>query len=573
MELSPLTAISPVDGRYGSRTAPLRRIASEYALIRYRVAVEVRWLRALAERADINFLAPLSEEAAEFLDDIASDFSPDDARRVKAIERETNHDVKAVEYFIRERIETSAELSAARELVHFACTSEDINNLAYAMMLSDARTQVLLPAMRDLVGAVRGLAHAHAGAAMLSRTHGQPASPTTAGKEMSVFAARLERQLDAFASVPIMGKLNGAVGNYNAHLAACPDVDWHRVSREFVEGLDLAWNSHTTQIEPHDSTAELFHALSRFNRIVLDLCRDVWTYISLGYFRQRAVAGETGSSTMPHKVNPIDFENAEGNIGVANAILEHLASKLPVSRLQRDLGVPCGPPGGGQSRRRPRALPDRIRVVPEGHRQAGPRRSCTRARPHRSLGAARRAHPDGHAAARNREFLRTAEGTDARPRHRSRHPRALHRIPRDTSRGEGHPARSHSRGIRRRGRETGFRGLAAPPAPARWGAERQPTTTRACSEPDTSSMAARIAPTAPVAHRRPRIPVLPDHRPASAIRRNSMSTSSRRSAVLDTAYPDRGPVVTDRASPPHLPASAHRDRRPRTTGSPLTSAW
>ena len=337
MELSPLTAISPVDGRYDSKTAPLREIASEYGLIRYRVAVEVRWLQALAARAGFDPLAPLSKEAEGFLDDLVSGFSLDDARRVKAIERETNHDVKAVEYFVRERIAASAELAGARELVHFACTSEDVNNLAYAMMLSDARAQVLLPAMRELVEAVRGLAHAYAGAAMLSRTHGQPASPTTAGKEMSVFTARLERQLEAFASVPVMGKLNGAVGNYNAHLAACPDVDWHRVSREFVEGLGLAWNSHTTQIEPHDSTAELFHALARFNRIVLDLCRDLWTYISLGYFRQRPVAGETGSSTMPHKINPIDFENAEGNVGVANAILEHLAAKLPVSRLQRDL--------------------------------------------------------------------------------------------------------------------------------------------------------------------------------------------------------------------------------------------
>ena len=335
--LSPLTAISPVDGRYGSKTAPLREIASEYGLVRYRVAVEVRWLRALAQCPEFDALAPLGEEAEGFLDDLASNFSLDDARRVKAIERGTNHDVKAVEYFIRERIAASDELAGARELVHFACTSEDVNNLAYALMLSDARAQVLLPAMRALVETIRGLAHAHAGAAMLSRTHGQPASPTTAGKEMSVFAARLERQLEAFASVPVMGKLNGAVGNYNAHVSACPEVDWHRVSREFVEGLGLTWNSHTTQIEPHDATAELFHALARFNRVVLDLCRDVWAYVSLGYFRQRPVAGETGSSTMPHKVNPIDFENAEGNVGIANAILDHLAAKLPVSRLQRDL--------------------------------------------------------------------------------------------------------------------------------------------------------------------------------------------------------------------------------------------
>ena len=256
---------------------------------------------------------------------------------MKSIERETNHDVKAVEYFVRERIADAPELQGAREIVHFACTSEDINNLAYAMMLRDARAQVLVPSMRGLADAVRSLAREHASVAMLARTHGQPASPTTVGKEMSVFAARLERRLEAFAAVPVTGKFNGAVGNYNAHLAACPDIDWHRVSREFVEGIGLAWNSHTTQIEPHDSTAELFHALARFNRVVLDLCRDVWTYISLGYFRQRPVAGETGSSTMPHKVNPIDFENAEGNVGIANAILDHLAAKLPVSRLQRDL--------------------------------------------------------------------------------------------------------------------------------------------------------------------------------------------------------------------------------------------
>ena len=337
LELSALTAICPADGRYGSGTAALRPMASEYGLVRYRVAVEVRWLKTLAEESEFDALAPFDSATRAFLDDIVNGFSLDDARRVKTIERETNHDVKAVEYFIRERIADVPGLAGAREFVHFACTSEDVNNLAYAQMLRDARAHVLVPSMRDLLDAVRVLANEHAAVAMLARTHGQPASPTTVGKEMSVFAARMERQLDAFESVPVMGKLNGAVGNYNAHLAACPDVDWHRVSREFVEGLGLAWNSHTTQIEPHDSTAELFHALARFNRVVLDLCRDVWTYISLGYFRQRPSAGETGSSTMPHKVNPIDFENAEGNVGVANAILEHLAAKLPVSRLQRDL--------------------------------------------------------------------------------------------------------------------------------------------------------------------------------------------------------------------------------------------
>ncbi len=337
MELSALTAVSPVDGRYGARTAALRPIASEFGLVRYRVAVEVAWLKTLAARAEFDALAPFDPAAESALDAIASGFSLDDARRVKAIERETNHDVKAVEYFIRERVAGSPGLAGAREIVHFACTSEDINNLAYGLMLRDARARVLAPSMRALLDAVRGPAREHAAVAMLARTHGQPASPTTVGKEMSVFAARLERQLVTFESVPITGKLNGAVGNYNAHLAACPGVDWHRVSREFVEGLGLVWNSHTTQIEPHDATAELLHALARFNRVVLDLCRDVWTYISLGYFRQRPVAGETGSSTMPHKVNPIDFENAEGNVGIANAVLEHLAAKLPVSRLQRDL--------------------------------------------------------------------------------------------------------------------------------------------------------------------------------------------------------------------------------------------
>ncbi len=337
MDLSALTAVSPADGRYGARTTALRPIASEFGLIRYRVVVEVRWLKALAAEAEFDALAPFDPGAERRLDDIAGGFSLDDARRVKAIERKTNHDVKAVEYFIREQISEAPGLSRASEFIHFACTSEDINNLAYALMLCDARAEVLRPSMLRLLDAVRGLARAHAALPMLSRTHGQPASPTTVGKEMSVFASRLRRQLDAFTAVPVTGKFNGAVGNYNAHLAACPEIDWPRVSREFVEGLGLAWNSHTTQIEPHDSTAELFHALARFNRVVLDLCRDVWTYISLGYFRQRAVAGETGSSTMPHKVNPIDFENAEGNVGVANAILEHLAAKLPVSRLQRDL--------------------------------------------------------------------------------------------------------------------------------------------------------------------------------------------------------------------------------------------
>ena len=337
MELTPLTAISPIDGRYAERTAELRSIFSEYALIRHRVLVEVRWLQALSEHPGIEELPPLSERARRLLEGIVEGFSEEDARRVKNIERATNHDVKAVEYFLKERVAGNPELARVSEFFHFACTSEDINNLAYGLMLREARTQAVLPLMDELVATLRRMAHAHADRPMLSRTHGQPASPTTLGKELANFAWRLKRQAEQVAAVPLLGKMNGAVGNYNAHVIAYPEVDWPALAERFVVSLGLEWNPYTTQIEPHDYMGELFHALVRFNTVLLDLCRDMWGYISIGYFRQRTVEGEVGSSTMPHKVNPIDFENAEGNLGVANALLEHLATKLPVSRWQRDL--------------------------------------------------------------------------------------------------------------------------------------------------------------------------------------------------------------------------------------------
>jgi len=337
MDLSQLTAVSPVDGRYGSRTESLRPIFSEYGLIRHRVIVEVRWLQALAQHPDIAEVPPLSQHAERLLNDIIEKFSEQDAQRVKNIERTTNHDVKAVEYFLKEKIAGNAELEAVSEFIHFACTSEDINNLAYALMLREGRNQALLPLLDDVIRAVAGLAQDYADQPMLSRTHGQTASPTTVGKEFANVAARLQRQREQYAAVPMLGKINGAVGNYNAHLVAYPDIDWPVFSEGFIRDLGLEFNPYTTQIEPHDYMAEQFDALARFNTVLIDFCRDVWGYISLGYFRQKTVAGEVGSSTMPHKVNPIDFENAEGNLGVANALFGHFAAKLPVSRWQRDL--------------------------------------------------------------------------------------------------------------------------------------------------------------------------------------------------------------------------------------------
>lgn len=338
MQLSSLTAVSPVDGRYAGKTSALRPIFSEFGLIRCRVQVEVRWLQRLAAHPGVPEVAPFSAEANALLNQLAETFQVEQAERVKEFERTTNHDVKAVEYLIKEQVKQLPELAKVNEFIHFACTSEDINNLSHALMLREGRDTVLLPLMRQLAEAVRALALAHADVPMLSRTHGQPASPTTLGKELANVVYRLERQIAQVETVPLLGKINGAVGNYNAHLSAYPDVDWEANAREFIEGdLGLSWNPYTTQIEPHDYIAELFDAVARFNTILIDFDRDIWGYISLGYFKQRTVAGEIGSSTMPHKVNPIDFENSEGNLGIANALLQHLASKLPISRWQRDL--------------------------------------------------------------------------------------------------------------------------------------------------------------------------------------------------------------------------------------------
>ncbi|WP_241086670.1 adenylosuccinate lyase [Candidatus Vondammii sp. HM_W22] len=337
MEISTLTAVSPIDGRYGGKTANLRPIFSEFGLIRHRVLIEVRWLQALARHPDISEVPALSGHADNILNSISDNFSNEDAQRIKNIERTTNHDVKAVEYFLKEKITGNQELEAISEFIHFACTSEDINNLSHGLMLREGRGQVLLPQMDDLINAIRQLAHEHADKPMLSRTHGQPASPTTLGKEMANVVHRLQRQRDQIANITLQGKINGAVGNYNAHFSAYPNVDWPEFAENFVESLGLTWNPYTIQIEPHDYMAELFGAVARFNNIVIDFCRDIWSYISLGYFNQKTIAGEVGSSTMPHKVNPIDFENGEGNMGLANALLGHLAMKLPVSRWQRDL--------------------------------------------------------------------------------------------------------------------------------------------------------------------------------------------------------------------------------------------
>jgi adenylosuccinate lyase len=337
MPLTTLNAISPIDGRYADKSTALRPIFSEYGLIHHRVLVEIRWLIALSDEPGIVEVPSFSGEARSALNQIGTGFSEADADRVKAIESTTNHDVKAVEYFLKEKIAANKELNAVSEFIHFACTSEDINNLAYAMMLARGRETVLLPHMRILASALRKLAHEYAAVPMLSRTHGQPASPTTLGKEMANVVYRLERQIKQIDAVPLLGKINGAVGNYNAHLAAYPEVDWPAFAQHFVESLGLQWNPYTIQIEPHDYIAELFDALRRANTVLIDFARDVWGYISLGYFKQKVVAGEVGSSTMPHKVNPIDFENAEGNLGMANAVFEHLGQKLPVSRWQRDL--------------------------------------------------------------------------------------------------------------------------------------------------------------------------------------------------------------------------------------------
>lgn len=334
--LTALNAISPVDGRYGSKTVALRRIFSEFGLIRCRVEVEVRWLQQLSRHPEINEVPAFSSETNAFLDSIVANFSEADAQAIKDIEKTTNHDVKAVEYFLKNKFAGNAELEAILEFVHFACTSEDINNLSHALMLREGR-EVFLTDANAIVNAIVKLAHDHAEDPMLSRTHGQTASPTTVGKEMANVAARLRRQVKAVEAVELLGKINGAVGNYNAHLSAYPNIDWQANAEAFVTSLGLTWNPYTTQIEPHDYIAELFDAIARFNTILIDFDRDVWGYISLGYFKQKTIKGEIGSSTMPHKVNPIDFENSEGNLGIANAVFTHLAQKLPISRWQRDL--------------------------------------------------------------------------------------------------------------------------------------------------------------------------------------------------------------------------------------------
>ncbi|HVJ36545.1 MAG TPA: adenylosuccinate lyase [Stenotrophomonas sp.] len=337
MTESALLALSPLDGRYAGKVDALRPIFSEYGLIRARVKVEIEWLLALAAEPGIVELAAFPARAVQTLRALAEDFSVADAARVKEIERTTNHDVKAVEYFIKERLKGDAELGPALEFVHFACTSEDINNLSYGLMLAQARQAVLLPALDGIIASLRGLAHAQAAQPMLSRTHGQTASPTTLGKELANVVARLQRQRQQIAAVELTGKINGAVGNYNAHVVSYPDVDWPAFAQRFVEGLGLVFNPYTTQIEPHDNVAEIGDAARRANTILIDLARDIWGYISLGYFKQKLKEGEVGSSTMPHKVNPIDFENAEGNFGLANALFEHFSAKLPISRWQRDL--------------------------------------------------------------------------------------------------------------------------------------------------------------------------------------------------------------------------------------------
>jgi adenylosuccinate lyase len=337
VSVSTLTALSPLDGRYAAKVDTLRAHFSEFGLIRARVTVEIAWLVALADEPGIAEVAPFSPSARASLDAVAASFAPSDAERVKAIERTTNHDVKAIEYWLKERFAGVPEIARVGEFIHFACTSEDINNLAHGLMLTEARRSILLPALSDIAGRVRDLGRMHADLPMLARTHGQPATPTTLGKEMANVYARLERQIAAIGHVPIKGKLNGAVGNYNAHVVAYPEVDWERLAAKVVNGVGLEFNPYTTQIEPHDYMAELFDAIARANTVLIDLDRDLWGYISLGYFRQQSREGEIGSSTMPHKVNPIDFENSEGNLGLANALLRHMAEKLPVSRWQRDL--------------------------------------------------------------------------------------------------------------------------------------------------------------------------------------------------------------------------------------------
>ena len=337
MLLHPLTAVSPLDGRYQSKTDSLRGIFSEFGLLKFRVIVEIRWLQKLAQHPQILEIPNLSQESLDYLNHIITHFSLDDAKRIKAIESITNHDVKAVEYFLKEKSEAVKELANIAEFFHFACTSEDINNLSHALMLKTARDEVIFPEWQKIINEITNIAKQYQATPLLSRTHGQPATPTTVGKEMANIAYRLNRQFKQLQQGEILGKINGAVGNYNAHMVAYPEINWQQFSEEFVTSLGLDWNPYTTQIEPHDYIAEMFDNIARFNTILIDFNRDVWGYIALNHFKQRTIEGEIGSSTMPHKVNPIDFENSEGNLGLANAVMAHLGSKLPISRWQRDL--------------------------------------------------------------------------------------------------------------------------------------------------------------------------------------------------------------------------------------------
>lgn len=337
MELSSLTSVSPIDGRYGDKVTDLRPIFSEFGLLKFRVQVEVRWLQKLASCAEISEVPAFNKEANDFLHSIVANFSEQDAERIKTIERTTNHDVKAVEYFLKEKAANFPAIDKVSEFIHFACTSEDINNLSHALMLSTARENVIKPQWKKIIAAITELSKQYRDIPLLSRTHGQPATPSTVGKEFANVAYRMYRQLQQLDRIEILGKINGAVGNYNAHLSAYPDIDWHQLSESFVTSLGIQWNPYTTQIEPHDYIAELFDCIARFNTILIDFDRDIWGYIALNHFKQKTIAGEVGSSTMPHKVNPIDFENSEGNLGLANAVMAHLAAKLPVSRWQRDL--------------------------------------------------------------------------------------------------------------------------------------------------------------------------------------------------------------------------------------------
>ncbi len=436
MSLNSLAAISPVDGRYAARCTELRALFSESGLIRARVRVEVAWLQALAGPGGLAEMQGLSAADLAVAADIATQFGEPDAAAVKGIELETNHDVKAVEYFIKQQLAPHAAWKPCLEFVHFACTSEDINNLSYALMCLEARDAVLLPRIDSLTQALRAMAHAHADDAMMSRTHGQPATPTTLGKEVAVFVHRLRQAREALARVPIRGKVNGAVGNFNAHLSAAPEVDWVALGRRLVESLGLEWNPYTTQIEPHDWMAEYFDALARCNTVLLDLCRDFWGYISVGYFRQKVVAGEVGSSTMPHKVNPIDFENGEGNFGVANALLRFMADKLPVSRWQRDLTDST--------------VQRNIGVALRHRHPVGVARPCTArsrlraaaSRPRRQLGAAGRADPDGHAATRRARSVRAAQGAHAWQARRCRGRGSFRPRPADPGCRQAAPART-----------------------------------------------------------------------------------------------------------------------------------